>query len=210
MRGLLTKDFRLIAGQKKFFFVVILIAVLFLFSGDNALFAVAYATMLCAYFSMSTLHYDEFNKGNVFLFTLPFSRKQYVEEKYLFGVLLGGAAWLCFSVLGVAANNVTHQEISTKDWFGTVVLYLAVMFYLLALSFPLQFKFGAEKGRMAMLVVFVVIFMAIIFAKKIPGVNTGLLNLSLPALEGIVFVVGVIFLLISMQISIKIMEKRQF
>lgn len=45
--------------------------------------------MICSMFSLSTISYDEFDNGNAFLFSLPITRKGYVIEKYIFGIMLG-------------------------------------------------------------------------------------------------------------------------
>ena len=42
MKGLLTKDFRILAGQKRYFTIIILIALIFLCSGQPAQIIVGY------------------------------------------------------------------------------------------------------------------------------------------------------------------------
>ena len=84
MKGLLTKDFRILAGQKRYFTIIILIALIFLCSGQPAQIIVGYCTMFGMLFTVNTISYDEFDHGYLFLFTLPVSRKDYVlENMYL-------------------------------------------------------------------------------------------------------------------------------
>lgn len=45
MKGLLTKDFRILAGQKRYFTIIILIALIFLWRGQPAQIIVGYCTM---------------------------------------------------------------------------------------------------------------------------------------------------------------------
>lgn len=214
MRGLLTKDFCLLAGQKRFFIIVIAIAVLFLITGQNETFVIGYVTMLCTFFSISTIHYDEFNKGSSFLFTLPFGRKEYALEKYLFGIILGVLGWLVSSVAGIAIAS-TKRTVDFGEWGTLVLAYLPVLLIMLSLMIPIELKFGAEKGRIASFIVFFVIFgfcflgseMADILGLDLSGM---LENLSMERLALAAVVFTLLVLAVSVSASIKIMEKKQF
>ncbi|MBO5525053.1 MAG: ABC-2 transporter permease, partial [Roseburia sp.] len=157
MRGLLLKDFYLMAGQKRFFIIVFAIAVLFFLTGQNEEFIVGYVTMLCGIFAVTTIHYDEFNKGNIFLFTLPFQRKQYAVEKYLFGIIAGGAAWIAsFAVVMVLGYG--RGELDIREWGVPMLTYFLVLLLMLAVMIPIELKFGAEKGKLATFVLFFAVF----------------------------------------------------
>ena len=77
----MTKDFRILAGQKRYFTIIILIALIFLCSGQPAQIIVGYCTMFGMLFTVNTISYDEFDHGYLFLFTLPVTKKDYVLEK---------------------------------------------------------------------------------------------------------------------------------
>ena len=47
-------------------------------------FLMPYITMMVALFTISTISMDEQNNGYAYLFALPFSRKEYVKEKYCY------------------------------------------------------------------------------------------------------------------------------
>ena len=215
MKGLLTKDFCLLAGQKRFLIVVFGIAVLFLISGQYETFTIAYMTMLCAFFSISTIHYDEFNKGNHFLFTLPFTRKEYAVEKYVFGILTGGIAWVISTVAGLISVITRKPETNMTEWVSTVVIYLFVLVLMLSLMIPIDLKFGAERGRIASFAVFFVIF-GICF---LGGELANKLGIDVAAMinkiDGKMFLWGFIAVTaasfaVSVMASVKIMEKKQF
>lgn len=214
MRGLLTKDFCLLAGQKRFFIIVIALAVLFLITGQNEIFVVGYVTMLCAFFSISTIHYDEFNKGSSFLFTLPFGRKEYALEKYLFGIIMGVLGWLVSSIAGIAVA-CTRSTVDFGEWWASILTYLPVLLIMLALMIPIELKFGVEKGRIASFIVFFVIFgfcflggeMADRLGLDFSGVME---NMSMEKLALAAVVFTLLALAVSVSASIKIMEKKQF
>lgn len=201
-------------GQKRFFIIVFGIAALFFVTGQNEEFIVGYVTMLFGIFSVSTIHYDEFNKGNVFLFTLPFNRKQYAVEKYLFGIITGGAAWLVSSVVGIAACYY-RGNMDVREWCFTMLVYLLVLALMLAVMIPIELKFGAEKGKMATFALFFAVFgacMLIVQFSEEKGIELSgieeLMNLQNLAVGGVL--VTLLALAVSVSASIKIMEKKQF
>ena len=72
----------------------------------------SYCTLLMSFFTASTISYDEFNHGFFYLFSLPVSRKGYVAEKYLFGVLTGGVTWAATTVIGGIYEQYDAGEFS--------------------------------------------------------------------------------------------------
>lgn len=84
MKGLLTKDFRILAGQKRYFTIIILIAAIFLCSGQPAQIIVGYCTMFGMLFTVNTISYDEFDHGYLFLFTLPGDQKRFMCWKNMY------------------------------------------------------------------------------------------------------------------------------
>lgn len=214
MRGLLLKDFYLMAGQKRFFIIVFAIAVLFFLTGQNEEFIVGYVTMLCGIFAVTTIHYDEFNKGNIFLFTLPFQRKQYAVEKYLFGIIAGGAAWIAsFAVVMVLGYG--RGELDIREWGVPMLTYFLVLLLMLAVMIPIELKFGAEKGKLATFVLFFAvfgIFFLVTNASEEAGIDlsalAGQMNLAKLAVGAVL--VTLLVLAFSVSASIKIMEKKQF
>lgn len=152
MKGLLVKDFRLFKNQKNFFIVVFIMVFLFLLTGTNTTFVIGYATILSAFFSLSTINYDEHNNGNAFLFTMPFTRKEYILEKYLFGLLAGGGAWLFSTVAGIGFMLLNQQKTDMMEWGIMVFVIFMMLFPMLSIMIPLELKFGAEKSRIAMFI----------------------------------------------------------
>lgn len=217
MLGLMVKDIRLLFGQKRFFLAVILLSVVFVLSGQDPMFVVGYSTMLCAFFTVSTINYDEFNHGFSFLFTLPISRRGYVVEKYLYGLLVGGTAWLATTVLGMGYNFARDTSFAMTEWLGASVATLLMLGIFLCVMLPVQLKFGVEKGRTALFMIMIVIFGGAAVIAKIGGVAPALQE-KLQWIMEIEISTGILiallaFLLVaafSIAISIHIVEKKQF
>lgn len=215
MKGLLLMDFKFLKRQRKFLLIVGLLVFVFLFNKDMSSFGVSYATMLFGIFAINSIYYDEANNGNAFLFTLPFSRKEYVFSKYLFGMIMGGGAWLLSSLIGIGYLSVANTGINIAEWFAINAVSLILLLVMLSFMFPIQFKFGMEKSRLVMTILFVLVFMLINFfagEDQVDRLNEGMVFLERinPAvLFGGALVAVLAFTGISFVISVGIIEKKQ-
>lgn len=204
-------------GQKNFFLVILGMAVFMTATTDDPTFAIAFLGFVGSLFTLSSISYDEFDNGNAFLFSLPISRKGYVLEKYSFGFILGGCAWL-FGVIISTCFSLAKGIDSYTDYFLSALLMLPIILVLLSILIPFQLKFGAEKGRIA--IIAVVGGMAALSAiaanvLKAFGVDWSSVLNHLPAISmGMVILTGVMFavvvLLLSYRISCKVMSKKEF
>ena len=150
MKGLLIKDIKLLLGQKKFFVVIVGFGIFFMLSNENPVSGVSYITMLLSIFTLSTISYDEFDNGMSFLMTLPIERKTYVQEKYVFAGLISLFSAVGTSVLAFIMGLVMKNSVDMREVAGVAGLIILVAWLMLAIMIPLQIKFGAEKGRIAM------------------------------------------------------------
>ena len=80
MKGLLIKDFKLMKNQKQFFLVILFFCIFFVVINGNPAFMISYLMVMCSFFTLSTISYDDFDHGMGYLFTLPVTRKIYVTE----------------------------------------------------------------------------------------------------------------------------------
>lgn len=215
MKGLLLMDFKFLKRQRKFLLIVGLLVLVFLFNKDMSSFGVSYATMLFGIFAINSIYYDEANNGNAFLFTLPFSRKEYVFSKYLFGMIMGGGAWLLSSLIGIGYLSMANTGINIAEWFAINAVSLILLLVMLSFMFPIQFKFGMEKSRLVMIILFILVFMLInLFAgeDQVDRLNEGMVFLERinPAvLFGGALVAGLAFTGVSVVLSMRIVEKKQ-
>ncbi len=217
MKGLLVKDFLLIKGQARFFLLVIGIAALMSFTMNDPSFIMGYLTIVISIFSLSSISYDEFNNGNAFLFTLPVTRRKYVLEKYLFSGILGTAALLLSVVLSLILGFIQDMVPSFEVYLAAPAI-LALMLLFLALMLPIQLKFGAEKGRVVMIATFGGVFLLGLGGVKLAkalGVDLlegliALLQNHLPLAVGLGLLAIAGAVLLSIRISICIMEKKEF
>ena len=147
MKALILKDTYVIWRQMKYFLVMILLFSA-LPSGFNNAFAVVYAAML----PYTALAYDERSKWEQMAAVMPYSTRDIVLGKYVFGWLCIAAAAVLSLLLQAVLSLVSSRSFSPAMMVMSALGGLCI----LAISLPVMFRFGVEKGRMAM---FLIIFL---------------------------------------------------
>lgn len=218
MKGLLIKDFCILKLQKNTLLIILAMCVVFTVFMKSPTYIVNLLPMYGGLVALGTLSYDEFDRGYSFLFTLPISKKGYVREKYVFGLLLCGGAWL-ISVL-LSSLYVLFVERTEMD-ASLLVAYavpIVLVVFLIGIAIPVQLKYGNERGRLAVVATGLVIFAVIIAGGQLGKVFDIEMTAALQRVEkmgaGTVSVIGcivsVILIVISYKISVRIMEKKEF
>ena len=149
MSALILKDYYVIFRQMRIFLLLVLV-----FScipgAFYSTFAVVYASML----PYTALAYDERSHWGQMAAMMPYSDRDLVLSKYVFG-------WL-FTVAAAAATFVL-QTVLAAVWPGAegpsvpvILLSVCVAVCILDITLPMMFRFGVEKARLAM---FLIIFL---------------------------------------------------
>jgi len=218
MKGLLIKDVKLMLGQKKFFIVVVGFGIFFMMSNANPVSGVSYITMLLSIFTLSTISYDEFDNGMAFLMTLPIERKTYALEKYVFAGLVSLISAVGTSVLAYIIGMLMDIPVDMVEVIGVACVIVLVSWLVLSVTIPLQIKFGAEKGRIAMILAMGAIF-GVVFAlaKGLSNSGTDMFGvvLFLQGLEAwqivsMSILIVVLVLLASYSICVRIINKKEY
>lgn len=217
MKALLLKDVYTLKESRALLVVIVVIAVFMAVWGgaDNASFIISYVMVLCAVIAVNTMNYDETDNGYAFLMTMPFSRKTYVMEKYLFGFAAGLLGWIFALAMGALAGRFSggaelDSEISWWPLYGGT---LGAFFVLLTVMIPVQLKFGGNKGKIAMLA-----SMAIVAGAAAAMVKTGgiqklgqiLVGATMIQLTLVSIIVVAACLVASFLCSVRIMERKEF
>lgn len=213
MRGLLTKDLRLMIVQKKFFFMMLIFASMFMVSMDNPSFIIGYFTLICSFFSISTISYDEINHGYTFLFTLPINKKQYVCSKYVFAIITSFLSWILSISVSFGYQAITHTFIYSLDIFISYIIILLIAIITLSIMLPVKLKFGSENGNIVQLIIFGIIFVGGILLSNFFGFDLIIRffnQLNILSILLMILIIATILLLISYIISLQIMNKKEF
>lgn len=185
MKALLLKDFYVLWRQLRFLLLFILV-----FSAIpgsfNATFAVVYMAML----PYTALSYDERSKWNQLAAMMPYTERDIVLSKYVLGTLATAAASV-FSLTLQTVISVAAPYPGRPEPLITLMAFFASL-CILAVTLPLMFRLGVEKGRLVMfLIIFLTCGAASTFSSfAISGSDGGLrlppfLMLALPILAAV-------------------------
>lgn len=206
MIGLLKKD--LFVSDKSGRLLLVLAGV-FSVLPRMSMFGTTYAMMLTVMMPMYAIAYDERSKWDKYAAMLPYTPGQLVGCKYLLACLY------IFLGLGVLTlGTFLRGFIAAKevDWGETMQLAAmmgVVMPFVLALSLPVLFRFGAEKGRFVMIVIMGVCVGVALGLMGIFGDLPKLPKLPLPAAAALVAALLIATVCVSFRASIHFYKNRQ-
>ena len=151
MKGLLIKDFQLAKTQGKMLLIVALVIGVFMeIAGMSEGFVTGYITIIMSVFAATSISYDEYEHCFSFLLVLPVSRKEYVNEKYVFSGILIFSAWLVGLTVGSVFRIIRGEPVLSAEWLAGCFSYITVAVVFLSLMLPLRLKFEGEKGRVVL------------------------------------------------------------
>ena len=207
MKALILKDTYVIWRQMKYFLDRVMILLFSaLPSGFNNAFAVIYTSML----PYTALAYDERSKWDQMAAMMPYSTRDIVISKYVLG-------WLCTAAAALFAMAV--QLLQTV--LGSPLAAFAPMDNLmgccaslcvLAVTLPLMFRFGVEKGRLMM---FLIIFLVCGSAGALSSIavsvdhTAGGLSGPFAALMAVLPIAAAALTAVSVPLSMKFYARRQ-
>lgn len=152
MKGLLLKDWYVLCRQWRVMLVFHMIyAAVAAFSGMAFLFAAmnVFIGMLTV---QTVMVLDERSKWDSVAVTLPISRKEFVLEKYVLGLLSG--LFVTFLTAGVMlAAGLLAPGKARFFGFPSMLIVFACGCLCMALELPVIFRFGTAKGRIWMVAV---------------------------------------------------------
>ena len=201
MKALIIKDTYVIWRQMKYFLILILIFSA-LPSGFNNAFAVIFTSML----PYTALAYDERSKWDQLAAMMPYSTRDAVLSKYVFGWLCIGGAAVLSGLLQMALSLVVDRVFLP----GVMVLSVLGAVCILAISLPLMFRMGVEKGRLAMfLVIFLVCGAAGAIAHIAESVGSGTVFAFQGPVLGVTLLAALVLTAVSVPLSMRFYTKRQ-
>lgn len=212
MKGLFLKELYTVNVYKKsiLYLLVIMVAMsVFLPIGSNYVSSMVMVFLVMVMMNLFAL--DDTAKWDRYALCMPVSRKRIVAVRYLFFagmVLLGNLFGFLLSAVIAAVRgqeNWLLDNLMVSGSLGVIILLLA------SISIPLCYRFGAEKSRLAMMGIFAVLFMGIIWLMpKIAPVLAGFSSQTATLLvAGIVILVLALYLA-SYLLSVRIYAKKEF
>lgn len=218
MKGLLIKDFMLLKNQKQLLGIAILMTVVLMVGNRDASFAVGYGLVMFSTLVSTTISYDKYEKGMSYLFTLPVSRKKYVQEKYIFAIIMLILALAAETAILAVVTGMNIIPTNKEELLMTLGACGGAILLMDSIMIPLQLKFEAERMQVIYIAVFGATFAviyAIFFIAKKAGINLDktigtILTANLATVVGAWVLFIAVMLLLSYLVSQRIMRKKDF
>lgn len=212
MKGLILKDLIFIKNNTKaqLLSIASVFVIAYVFSD---LSMITMIPIILIIFCISTFSYDEYNGCNTYITALPVSRKKIVLSKYIFTLIIAIIALalssLIVGIIAIVENNFNALEMLAQMFGSTVGVCFAI-----AIMYPLIYKYGSQKGRLLLLVIFAIVAVSGFLTSEL------FIKLSFDTSSLIYFInknfeiVGLVLFLASMSISYfisaRIYEKKDF
>lgn len=202
MLSLIIKDF---LNMKKALLIYLLLlgvyVFVFAFTGDLSVI-LGVLMIISVMTVISAMGFDEKYKWNVYELALPISRKTIVIEKYVLGILF----FIISFVISFAFSYIMSffKEVDVYENINAASLLTIIGVVMLSILLPLLFKYGVEKGRilliavLALPTVFIMVFQSYITEERV--------ELAIKFLP----LIAIALMVISIMISIKIYNKKEF
>lgn len=210
MLGLIKKDFLLIKANLKSMVIIFIVYLILAFQGT---FDVTFIVPLIGIMLfISTFSYDDFNNWNSYAVTLPNGRKNVVRAKYIASIILTVVLGIGALAIGIGISYTKTNSINLDEIILSLMGTMLSCVIIIALLYPIVFKFGATNGR---IILFAVVFgiagigaliSQFVDMTYIINMINGLDSYSLIAIP----IISAILLGISYLISNKIYQSKEF
>ncbi|HGM3509427.1 TPA: ABC-2 transporter permease [Clostridioides difficile] len=211
MKGLILKDLLNLKGNVKFILLFIIMFGFMSSLGDgNVNNFIGVIIVLCTTMIVSTFSYDDLNKWDSYVLTMPIKRNDIVLSKYLTMLIFSFIGVLVSLIVSVIIGYFKNTLVLNETLLiNTLILSVSVCFGSLIL--PLVYKFGTERARLLMILCFLVPTLALLVFKSI------LENISSPISIEIIFntlayslpFIATFLFVVSYFISSKIYSKKE-
>ncbi|HBG4019799.1 TPA: ABC-2 transporter permease [Clostridioides difficile] len=211
MKGLILKDLLNLKGNIKFILLfIIMFGFMSSLGNGNVNNFIGVIIVLCTTMIVSTFSYDDLNKWDSYVLTMPINRNDIVLSKYLTMLIFSFIGVLVSLIVSVTIGYFKNTLILNETLLiNALILSISVCFGSLIL--PLIYKFGTERARLLMILCFLVPTLALLVFKSI------LENISSPIsieiiLNTLVYslpFVAILLFVISYFISSKIYSKKE-
>ena len=200
MKGLLKKDLLLLKSQIKYIVMIIVICLIMAYANSGFAYISSYLTFMGTGLVINSFSYDMYHNEMTYLFALPFSKKEYCLEKYIFAFIVTFISWL-IAFLITAATHINLE---------TIIVQVAMLFsgfIYLSITIPVVMKYGREKATIIVLMLVLVLFLAV--ASGATSVGMLMSNFSGFTLIGIYAFIVLIALILSYRSTISILNDKE-
>lgn len=216
MKGLIIKDIinilrnlKIIAGLMVFYSILAL-------TSDNPNSFIGLFSMLFAMYTLWTYSYDEMARWDSYALTMPLTKENIVQGKYILMLLLSLLAFVVNTIIGIVYGLGKQESLFTNMKLNAIGA--GGIIFLFSILIPFITKYGVEKARIIIILVILIPFtFGSMILKKIkeiyPVPPVKLVSLVETIVENaniIIPLILIVCLCISYSITIRIYQKKEF
>ena len=213
MKGLILKDLYSMKIYLKSYASMLLFFLIFAVAMKSPSYMVFMGTVMGVSTLFAVLSVEEAS-GFAFSMTLPVTRKQIVQEKYLFFVGVMCLIWGITTALGLMIYVFVKGDII--ECFVSALVCAAFYLFIMALILPVTLKWNVQKARYVMLAAVALPCVTVIAWARMQETNQNLFMVEAMwdqhvgmIIVGIILAAIVVYVL-SYQISLQIFAKKEF
>lgn len=209
MTALILKD---IATLKKTLLLSITLCIALVVYGiyENEIFMIPLiCTMIPLILTAIAFGYDTKSKFEQFAFSMPIKKSSFVLSKLFFAFVFGLFGSVCLFV-----QLVIKSEMSIDNIIFISLITLVASVLISSIQLPFILKYGAEKGRLIMILTYFIVFALSSLLKAKSDLLTNVVEFFLNNSRVMIFLgivlVSIVIIGMAIKISILIMEKKEY
>lgn len=149
MIGLIKKDLLMTKSSLKMILIMFIVFTLMGVEGNTSMIFIP--LFMSIVLMMSTFSYDEYNKTDAFICTLPNGRTNSVQAKYISSILIIVTSLIITLIIaGIIA--LVNKNINWDGFIETSIGCAAGIILIQTIMYPIIYKFGIEKSRIGLFV----------------------------------------------------------
>lgn len=210
MIGFIKKDLAMIKSNLKLIGILIVLYIIMGLMGKMDIsFILPFMSVMIM---ISSFSYDNYNKWDAYSISLPNGRKNSVKSKYITTILLTLNVSIITIIISFIISYVNTQNINYEQILVTMLGTIFATLLVLTFMYPIIYKFGVEKARIAIfLIVFGLVIIGGFFSQYIDiSFITKLLSFLEDYLIIILIIITILMVYTSYKISEKIFSKKEF
>lgn len=194
MLGLIVKDLFITKKYMRTIFAILIFYTFFCTMYSSASFLSGMVILSFSMITLTTIAYDDTVKWDKYALTMPITRTDVVFAKYISTFIFTISGALISLILAYAVTIIKRVHVTNEDLL-TILVVSAIGFILISIMLPLVYKFGVEKARFLLFIVFAVPFAFVLIAKSmnlpVPSDNSINLLLKLsPFIAAVIFIIS--------------------
>lgn len=215
MIGLLKKEYYLMEGQMKSWLIVAVFCFFYSYfmNADSFLFMLIILIGIMS--TMTVFSLDKACGWDTYAISLPLTRKEIVEARYLFAFLIDIGVSLACCLL-MLLRGLIKGGVNIPESLHSLFQVLLVTILMQLLLFPVIYKLGVEKARFVYMAVFICLSLGVLGLSQLDDNGAVLAGIRINAekimqygeIAAVILAAAGLFL--SLWLSVRIYEKKEF